>query len=302
MIDSSIKIKSQCTLTIDVEDWFHLIGAGLDYQFSYPIPKVNDWDSFQQRVCESTSWILDLLDQHKTKATFFVLGWVADRHPKLIKKISERGHEIASHGFWHRVLTAQSPVEFRDDVRLADRAIADITGVKPRGFRASSASITNWALDILAEEGYLYDSSYYPATYHDVYGKLTDVDDTKSVEKHHSGLWLVKFSSLKLGNYMLPWSGGGYFRLLPYFIFKNGIYRILSQTGLYNFYIHPWEIDQEAPTPPKLKTWYKMRRILGSRYTRGRLENLLNDFQFTSIENMLLLYLIELKQKNEPCK
>lgn len=290
-----MKIQTRCALTVDVEDWFHLIGAGLDYQFREPVPKAQDWDTLPQRVCDSTRWILDMLDQFNTHATFFILGWVADRHSHLVREIADRGHEIASHGFTHRVLAALSPDEFRQDIRRADQAIADASGIKPLGFRASSASITDWAIEILAEEGYRYDASYYPASYHDVYGKLKDVNDSLMIEKHPCGIWLVKFSSLKIGKWMIPWSGGGYFRLMPYWFFRKGVLKILEQTGFYNFYIHPWEIDIGAPSPPNLKMLYRIRRMIGSRHSRERFAMLLREFRFSPVHVMLAECIEEMK-------
>ena len=156
------------------------------------------------------------------------------------------------------------------------------------GFRISSFSINNWAADILAEEGLIYDSSLFPVSYHDIYGSLANTDNNKPIEKLKNGLWEVKLSSLKFGNMLLPWSGGGYFRLLPYPVFKWGIRKILRERGIFNFYIHPWELDDNPHILNDLKLPYKIRRYILINRTRPRLKRLLNDFRFQTIKQKLL--------------
>ncbi len=273
----------QCLLSIDVEDWFHLIGAGIGYQLKGDDPGVGAWDSFPGRVEYTTNWILDTLDEDQVKGTFFILGWVAKKFPELVKEIHNRGHEIASHSYWHKILKVQERDEFRKDVRMSLDVLQNITGEKVAGFRISSATVDDWAVDILAEEGLIYDSSLFPVTYHDVYGSLSNTDNNKAIEKLKNGLWEVKLSSLNIGNKWLPWSGGGYFRLLPYPVFKWGMNRILKERGVFNFYIHPWELDDKPPILNNLRFPYKMRRYVFIKRTRPRFKRLLKDFKFIPI-------------------
>jgi polysaccharide deacetylase family protein (PEP-CTERM system associated) len=283
--------KPLCLLSVDVEDWFHLIGAGLDYQFRVSPGTPEVWDDLSPRVESNTRWILDTLDRFDTKATFFILGWVAKKHPEIVREIHRRGHEVASHSYWHKVIQSQTQEQFRADTRMSLEILQDITGEKVQGFRASSASITDWAVEILAEEGLVYDSSLFPVMYHDVYGKLTDTHPSQPIERLRNGLFEVKFSCLFLAGRGLPWSGGGYFRLLPYPIFRHGVQRILSRQKVFQFYIHPWEIDGAPPRLPNLKPFYSFRRYISIEHTRARFEQLLGDFQFISIAQGLRRFL-----------
>jgi len=279
--------RGTALLTVDVEDWFHLVGAGLDYQFRRSPGGVETWDRYPSRVVDDTRWILDLLEERGQKGTFFILGWVADRHPELVRDIHSRGHEVASHGFWHRVVTAESEAEFRADLRRSVETLQGITGTAVHGFRASSSSITDWAIGVIAEEGLSYDSSLFPASFHDVYGRLSGVNPKLPVERLPNGLIEVKLSSLAIGRLTLPWSGGGYFRVLPYPVFKLGIERILRSTGLFHFFTHPWELGAEAPRLAGLKRQYHFRRYVSIDRTRERFRRLLSDFQFSSIRDYL---------------
>jgi polysaccharide deacetylase family protein (PEP-CTERM system associated) len=272
-----------CLLSVDVEDWFHLVGTGLDYQFRGNPGRVEDWDGYPSRIESNIHWILDTLDSQGSKATFFVLGWIARRSPEIVREIHARGHEIASHGYWHRVIRSQSPEEFRDDVRISLAILEDVTGDRIRGYRASSASITDWAIDILGEESLAYDSSFFPVPYHDVYGKLTGMDPRLPIERLRNGLIEVKFSTLPVAGRMLPWSGGGYFRLLPYRVFRRGAEKILAAHKIFQFYIHPWELDEGGPRLSNLKPVYHFRRYVSISKTRGRFINLLRDFRFVPI-------------------
>ncbi|MBI5739837.1 MAG: polysaccharide deacetylase family protein [Nitrospirae bacterium] len=279
--------KPKCLLSIDVEDWFHLIGAGLDYQFRTSPGGHEVWSNFKERIIPNTHWVLDLLDVYRIKATFFILGWVAEQHPDLVREIHRRGHEIASHSYWHKLINIQSPSEFRGDLRRSLDVVQDITGEKVLGFRASTASITDWALDILAEQGLHYDSSLFPVSYHDVYGKIKGTNDALPIEKLPNGLWEVKFSTLPVRKKQLPWSGGGYFRLLPYQVFRKGMRRILAKRGVFMFYIHPWELDSKPPPLPNLKTIYRLRRYVFIKRTRSRFKQLLNEFNFIPVSHVL---------------
>jgi len=199
-------------LTIDVEDYYHVSA------FESVIPH-RDWERFESRVERNTHRILDLLDQHKTKATFFVLGWVAERQPELIRAISELGHEVASHGYAHQRIDTQSPDQFREETRRSKRIIEDAIGEPIIGYRAASYSITAktiWALDILREEGFLYDSSIFPVR-HDLYG-IPGYNRTCHLLNGHGGSGMVEFplSTLRLAGINIPIAGGGYLRFFPY--------------------------------------------------------------------------------------
>jgi polysaccharide deacetylase family protein (PEP-CTERM system associated) len=274
-------------LTVDVEDWFHLVGAGANYQFWRSPGGVETWDRYPSRVVDNTRWILDLLEERNLKATFFVMGWVAEQSPELVRDICSRGHEIASHGYWHKLVTSQSEAEFRDDLQRSLDILQDITGTAVRGFRATSYSITDWAIDIVAEKGLTYDSSLLPASIHDVYGSLSGVAANPPVERLQNGLLEVKLSSLSIGRLVLPWNGGGYFRLFPYPIFKRGAQRILRSTGLFHFIIHPWELDSAPPRLAGLKPHYHIRRYVSIHRTRERFRRLLSDFDFLPIRDYL---------------
>lgn len=274
-------------MTIDVEDWFHLVGAGLSYQFTRMKAANADWDSFSPRLDTTIPWILDQLDRHGRKATFFVLGWAARRHPDLIREIDRRGHEVASHSFWHRIVYQQSHKEFRDDLRSSKQVLEDIIGKPVIGFRASTASITDWAMGIIAESGFRYDASLFPASYHDVYGRLSGMITDDLVCRHSSGLIEVKFSCLRLLGRRLPWSGGGYFRLLPLWLFQAGIRRIMESGQPFMFFTHPWELDPDAPRIEHLKRRYAWRRYVGISSARGRFVQLLKGHETTRIDTYL---------------
>lgn len=279
--------KETCLMSVDVEDWFHLIGVGLDYQFKEATGGIDSWEDRECRVDYATRWILDLFDEHNVRSTFFILGWVAEKYPELVLEIHNRGHEIASHSYWHRLVYQLSPEEFRKDLRRSIDVLQDASGTEIYGFRASTCSIVDWATDIILEEGLLYDSSLFPSMYHDVYGKLSGVDDTKAIEKLPNGLWEVKFSSVKLGGKSIPWSGGGYFRLLPYELFKLGAKRILRQDGTFQFYIHPWEVDEDPPVLDSMKLPYKLRRYTGISKMPKRMNRLLCDFDFMPVIDLV---------------
>jgi polysaccharide deacetylase family protein (PEP-CTERM system associated) len=274
-------------LSIDVEDWFHLVGAGLEYQFKKDPGGTEAWAGFTPRIEQNTYWILDLLDKYQVKATFFILGWVAEHFPALVMEIHKSGHEVASHSYWHRLVTSQTQEQFRQDLKRSLDVIQNVTGSRVLGFRASSASITPWAIDIIHQEGLLYDSSLFPASYHDVYGKLPGVSKDKPIERLSNGLLEVKMTSIKLLGMQLPWSGGGYFRLLPYPIFCLGMRHVLKDKHIFNFFIHPWELDDAPPKLVDLKPIYSFRRYISITRTRTRFESLLKEYPFVPIYNAL---------------
>lgn len=269
-------------LTVDVEDYFH-VSAFADNV------KQQDWDNYPLRVENNTRRLLDLFDAQNIKATFFVLGWVAERTPDLIKNIAERGHEVACHGFSHQLVYNQSPEVFREETLRSKHLLEDIVQKPVRGYRAASYSITNqsrWALDILAEAGFDYDSSIFPVR-HDRYG-IPDAPEFPHIMKTPNGNSLVEFplSTARLLKYRLPVAGGGYFRLYPYAMTRAGLSQINRRQQPFIFYLHPWEID---PEQPKISSrWLsRFRHYNNLDKCELRLRRLIKDFSFSTVENVL---------------
>lgn len=243
-------------LTIDVEDYFQVNA------FEPYIPR-ESWDRYPLRVADNVARLLDLLDEYQVKATFFVLGWVAERVPGTVREIQARGHEVASHGYGHQLIFRIGPQAFRDDIRRAKAVLEDITGTAVRGYRAPTYSITReslWAFDFLLEAGFSFDSSVFPV-YHDTYG-IPDAPRFPYLVRRPAGT-LQEFPlttlPLKLAgkSVQLPIAGGGYLRLLPVSLIKWGIDRINRVEKMpCVLYLHPWEID---PGQPRIKAGWKSR-------------------------------------------
>jgi polysaccharide deacetylase family protein (PEP-CTERM system associated) len=265
-------------MTIDVEDFFH---ASV---FDEAIPR-HCWDQLESRVSANADRLLVILDRAKVRATFFVLGWVAERFPALVRRIASRGHEIASHGYEHRLVYDNTPEAFRADLRRAKRVIEAAAGTSVVGYRAPSYSVTArslWALDVLIEEGYEYDASIFPI-HHDRYGIASSPRHVYRVWRRHGSLWEIPGSTVQLAGVNLPVAGGGYFRLLPYAWTKWGIDRVNRREGQpVVFYLHPWEIDPHQPRIP-LSRLSRLRHYANLDRTEARLERLLADFRFDSI-------------------
>ncbi len=268
-------------MTIDVEDWFHT------QNFSDCIPK-SKWDSQVSIVERNTELILTILAENNIKGTFFILGWVAERHPKLIKKIYNEGHEIASHGYGHDLIYELTPEQFYEDVVRSKKIIEDLTGVKVDGYRAPNFSITDWALDILEDLEFRYDSSWFPAIMHDRYGKLS-FDKLQDLNSFKLGKTLneVRLSTLRLFKIKLPWSGGAYFRFIPYPLFQLGMKRILRREQFFNFYIHPWEFDPMQPSSAGMKKLNKIRQYTNTKFVKNRFSRMVQNFQFISVREFI---------------
>jgi polysaccharide deacetylase family protein (PEP-CTERM system associated) len=269
-------------MTIDVEDYFHVS------VFDGILPR-HQWDSFESRVCGNTSRLLDVFGEFDLRATFFVLGWVAERHPTLVRRIRDAGHEIASHGYEHRLVYDQTPIAFRNDVRKAKRQLEDASGVPVLGYRAPSYSITPrslWALDILIEEGHAYDASIFPVK-HDRYGIPSSSRHPYVVERAAGRLVEVPGSTTRFGSVNLPIGGGGYFRILPYHWTRWGISRVnRTENRPTVFYLHPWEID---PQQPRFKTGAlsRFRHYRNLHTTEHKLRTLLREFSFGRLIDVL---------------
>jgi polysaccharide deacetylase family protein (PEP-CTERM system associated) len=323
-------------LTIDLEDYFQV------HAFSDVI-KFDDWGNYECRIEGNTDRLLELLDsvpspQHlithslnnsltqKVQGTFFVLGWIAERYSGLVRRIQKEGHEIACHGYAHKLIYTQSKEEFRQDVRKAKTILEDLTGSEVIGYRAPSYSITNksrWAFEILAEEGFKYDSSIFPIR-HDFYGIpnaprfpfVISLNGNSNVEfsvlncefkkcqnrefeinnslTHllNNSKALIEFpmSTLRFLGQNFPISGGGYFRLFPYSLVRKGLKRINEKENKpFIFYAHPWEFDTDQPRIRGAAHLSKFRHYVNLGKTKGKFRDLLKDFNFSSVKGILEL-------------
>ena len=265
-------------MSIDVEDYFHVS------VFDGIVPRAT-WEQMESRVVQNTERLLDIFDEFEVHSTFFVLGWVAERHPDLVLRIAQRGHEVASHGYAHRLVYDQTRAAFREDVRRAKQILEDACGRQVQGYRAPSYSITPkslWAIDVLIEEGYRYDSSIFPIR-HDRYGIPVSDRRPYAIDRPSGSLIEVPGSTTQLGPMNLPVAGGGYFRILPYWWTRFGIDRVnrLERRPAV-FYLHPWEID---PDQPRLHAGRlgRFRHYRNLSDTERRLRHLLADFKFDTL-------------------
>ncbi len=262
--------------TVDVEDYFQVSA------FEKHVRR-DQWGQWESRVVSNTHRILQLLDRHHVRATFFVLGWVAQRHPRLVREIHACGHEIGSHGYWHRLVYQQTPEEFRTDLRRSRDALQETLGRPVTAYRAASFSITRqslWALEILVEEGFLADSSVFPIR-HDRYG-IPDAEPGPHRLKTPAGsLWEFPPSVARFAGINLPVGGGGYFRLspLPWTLFcLRRINRIRRQPFM--FYVHPWELDPEQPRIRAASRTSRFRHCVHLSQNERKLDRLLATFRF----------------------
>ena len=268
-------------MTVDVEDYFQVSA------FERYI-KREDWDAQSCRVERNVDRILALFDQYGVKATFFTLGWVAERYPNLVRRMTEQGHEVASHGWSHVRVTQQSPDEFRNDVVRAKALLEDTTGCEVIGYRAASYSIganNLWALDVLRETGHRYSSSIYPIR-HDLYG----MPDAPRFAFQPAGDRFVEFpvTTVRIGNKNLPCGGGGWFRLVPYAGMRWAMRRVneVDQAAVI-FYFHPWEIDPEQPRQQGIDLKTRFRHYLNLARMEKRLHRLLGDFHWGRMDEVL---------------
>lgn len=270
-------------LSFDIEEHFQV--AAFDC-----VARRRNWGSFESRVERNTHLILDLLEARGIHATMFVLGWVAERHKGLIHRIVESGHELASHGYAHELITGQTPPVFREDIRRAKAILEDIGGKAILGYRAPTFSITReteWALPILVEEGHQYDSSIM-AFAHDRYGIPGATPIIHTISTESGTIFEVPPSTYKWAGLTIPVAGGGYFRLIPYRLLKRLLQRVESQGHPLIMYLHPWEFD---PHQPRMRgsALSKFRHYLNLHKVRGRFTQLLKDFSFGPIDQLLAL-------------
>lgn len=267
--------------SVDVEEYFQV--AALEAV----VPRER-WSSYESRVARSVDLLLELLAHHDARGTFFVLGWVAERDPDLVRRIAAAGHEIASHGWDHRRVREQEPSAFRDSVRRTREFLEDVTGSAILGFRAPSFSIVRgceWALDVLIEEGYRYDSSLYPIR-RPGYGYANGARDPYWIDRPAGRLAEAPPATVSLWGMRIPAGGGGYFRLLPYAFVRSAFREAERRGAPATFYIHPWELDSEQPRlEVSLPT--RIRHYGGLAGTRSRLEALLSEFRFAPIADTI---------------
>ncbi|SRR5579871_200663 len=270
----------KAALTIDVEDWFHT--ANMDGVIAR-----ESWDKCELRVERNTMRMMEILDNCKARATFFVLGWVAERCPLLVRKIAAAGHEVASHGYGHQLIYTLQPPAFRSDVLRSKRYLEDLTGKPVRGYRAPSFSITEWAIPILHELGFDYDSSVVPTVGHDRYGHLNGMHAGRPITLLRDGFYEVCISCIRLGKRGIPWGGGGYFRLIPYLLWIEGVRTILRSGLPYIFYIHPWEIDAEQPRVPGIRATNGFRQRVNLRRCEERFTALVRELGWAPVCDLI---------------
>ncbi len=276
-------MKQKNAMTVDVEDYFQVSAFE-------PYISKSQWDSIPHRVENNTNQILDLFSDKQIKATFFTLGWVAERYPSLVKRIVNDGHELACHGYEHIRVTEQTPDEFRQDIAKTKKILEDIAGQEVKGYRAASYSIgakNLWALDVLMQEGFKYSSSIYPVK-HDLYG-MPDAPRFIYEPIAEDDFKEIPITSLRFFDKNYPCGGGGFFRLYPYFLSKWAFNRINykeQQSGI--FYFHPWEIDPEQPKQEGLAFKTKFRHYLNLHKMEGRIKNLIRDFEWDTMAAIFL--------------
>ena len=263
--------------TIDVEEYFQV--SALE-----PVVARGDWERLPSRVEAPTRRLLEMLEESGSRSTCFILGWIAERHPELVRAIAAAGHEVASHGQDHLRVTHQSPQHFRESVRRSKAVLEDLIGEAVLGFRAPSFSIVpglEWALEILVEEGYSYDSSLFPIRRRG-YGYPGTPRGVHRLETASGALTEVPPATIRMGDVTLPAAGGGYFRLFPYELVRAGLRDAARRGEPGTFYIHPWELD---PRQPRLRVpaTTRVRHYTGLGRTEARLRRLMKEFRFTSV-------------------
>lgn len=285
-------VRPACSgaMTVDVEDYFQVAA------FAQQVRR-EDWDSYPCRVESNVERVLDLFAAAGVSATFFTLGWIAERYPGLVRRIANDGHEVASHGYEHIKVHQQTPAEFRRDVRRTKAILEDVSGKVVKGYRAASFSIDQrslWAFTVLAEEGYVYSSSVYPIR-HDHYG----MPEASRFAFRPSGCSLLELpiSTVRLFDRNLPSGGGGYFRLLPYSLSRWALRRVREKDGApIVFYFHPWEIDPGQPRFRDAPLRSRFRHYVNLSAMEGRLRAVLRDFSWDRMDRLFLS-----TQRGEPC-
>jgi polysaccharide deacetylase family protein (PEP-CTERM system associated) len=273
--------SAKCLFSIDVEDWFHI----LDVRSS---PPAADWDDLPSRVEKNFLHLLEILDRKPIKVTCFFLGWVAERFPHLVREASARGHEIASHGYAHRLVYKMTQREFYDDALKSRRLIEDISGKPVTGYRSSGFSVTSatpWFFDTLAEAGYIYDSSVFPAP-RGHGGMNTNRFKPHRVKGNTNGIIEIPISVAKVMGRPICFFGGGYLRLSPYRIIRKMAGRLLDEGGPVNFYVHPREIDPRHPRLP-MSPLRRFKSYVNLSSTEKKIRRLADDFDWMTFSDYI---------------
>lgn len=231
-------------LSFDIEEYFQVENLR-------PVFPTEKWGSVPGRVSVGVERILSFLEEAGVMGTFFILGWVAERYPEVVRGIASRGHEIACHGYGHDLLTRMTPEEIRADLARSRAVLQDLAGVPVKGYRAPNFSITPVLYDLLQAEGFEYDSSHFPFAFHDRYGTADGVPYRNVaggiLKEERTGIYEIPISMLETAVGRIPWGGGAYFRFIPSRVYNYGVRRILRKSGYFIFYIHSWEFDPEQP-------------------------------------------------------
>ena len=266
--------------TVDVEEYFHPTALAPHYPF-------DGWDGLERRSPSVVPRILDMLAERGVRGTFFTLGWLAEREPEMVRRITDAGHEMASHGYEHELVGRLGPEAFRTSVRRSKAALEDVTGREVLGYRAPSFSIVpglEWAFDVLLEEGYRYDASLFPITQHPTYGYPSADRDPFWLVRDAGRLAEFPSTTARLMGRTVPASGGAYFRIFPYGLVACGLKQAEARGAPGMFYIHPWEMDDWVPdvAAPKLQM---IRTFAGRRRVWGRMSRMFTEFSFTPIQD-----------------
>jgi polysaccharide deacetylase family protein (PEP-CTERM system associated) len=267
--------------TVDVEEYFQV--KALESAVSR-----EEWISRPSRVARSVDALLDWLDQYNARGTFFVLGWIAEHRPEVVHAISARGHEIASHGYWHQRVTSLDPSAFREDIRASKHALERLIGTEVVGYRAPSFSIVpglEWAFDVLIEEGYKYDSSLFPI-YRAGYGYPNSPRTPHIIQRSAGRIAEFPLATTTFFRYPIPAAGGGYLRQFPLAIIRRAFREASERSEPATFYVHPWELDPDQPRLP-VSIANRVRHYRGLEGTLERMELILKEFSFTTIGSYL---------------
>jgi polysaccharide deacetylase family protein (PEP-CTERM system associated) len=268
--------------TFDIEDWFHAENV----RSSLPS---TDPDTLEPRLEPNAHELLDILADAGARSTFFVLGWAAERYPAIVRRIVDEGHELASHTHLHRNLKELPRAEVEAELQRSKDVLEQVGGREVRGVRAPNFSVSDDVLDIIAEAGYWYDSSYFGFAQHDRYGHIsTSIDPLAPVVEIRPGLLEIQMTRVPVGPLMVPWAGGAYFRLIPYPIFRRGVAQRVRSTSWFTFYFHPWELDPDEVPPGGMSRSLRFRGYAGRRRTRRDLRRLISEFGSSRIDESLV--------------
>jgi len=277
----TVDAKPTFLATFDIEDWFHAENVR-------SVLPTTDPDSLEGRLEPNAHALLDILADAEVRSTMFVLGWVAERYPDVVRRIVADGHEVASHTHLHRNLNKLPRDEVARELAQAKDALEQVTGLAVRGVRAPNFSVSDDVLDVLEEAGYWYDSSYFGFEQHDRYGRISaTIDANAPVVEVRPGLLEIQMTRVPMGPLMVPWAGGAYFRLIPYPVFRRGVAKQLRSTSWFTFYLHPWELDAEETAPAGMARSLRFRAYTGRSRVIRDLRRLVDEFGSSRIDEAL---------------